>query len=145
MKAAVIHEQGAPDVLRIEDVPDPTPSPTQAVIKVRACGVCGHDQADRLGLTRPHGMPCILGHEISGEVVEVGSMVRHFRPGDIVASKQFTTCGECLPCRSGKDLDCERKQFIYGGYAEYVVVEDDALVGGSEGGGGVGAPVLAWP
>jgi D-arabinose 1-dehydrogenase-like Zn-dependent alcohol dehydrogenase len=143
MKAAVIHEQGPPDVLRIEDVPDPTPSPTQAVIKVRACGVCGHDQADRLGLTKPHGMPCILGHEIAGEVVEVGSMVRHFRPGDVVASKQFTTCGQCLPCRSGKELDCERKHFIYGGYAEYVAVEDDALLRLPEGVDVVGASIVA--
>ena len=143
MKAAVVHEQGPPEVLRIEDVPCPTPGPTQAVIRVHACGVCGHDQADRLGLTQPHGMPCILGHEISGEVVEVGSMVRHFRPGDIVASKQFTTCGHCLPCRSGMELDCARKQFIYGGYAEYVALEDDALLHVPDGVDVVGACIVA--
>jgi acryloyl-coenzyme A reductase len=143
MKAAVIHEQGPPDVLRIEDVPDPTPSPTQAVIRVRACGVCGHDQADRLGMTQPHGLPCILGHEISGEVVAVGSMVRNFQRGDVVASKQFTTCGHCLPCRSGTELDCVRKQFIYGGYAEYVAVEDDALLSVPDGVDVVGAALVA--
>ena len=143
MKAAVVHEQGPPEVLRIEDVPCPSPGSTQAVIKVQACGVCGHDQADRLGLTQPHGMPCILGHEISGEVVEVGSMVRHFRPGDIVASKQFTTCGQCVACRSGMELDCARKQFIYGGYAEYVAVEDDALLHVPDGVDVVAASIVA--
>lgn len=143
MKAAVFHEQGSPDVLRIEDVADPTPNPTQAVIKVRACGVCGHDQADRQGLTQPYGLPCILGHEVSGEVVEVGSQVRHFRPGDLVASKQFTTCGHCLPCRSGMELDCTRKRFIYGGYAEYMAVEDDALLPIPDGVDVVGASIVA--
>lgn len=128
MKAVVMNEQGPPDVLKVEEVPDPKPSPTQVVIKVRACGVCGHDQADRAGLAQPHSIPCVLGHEVSGEVVEVGSLVRHFRPGDIVATKQFTTCGECLACRSGKELDCEKKHFNYGGYAEYVAFEDDALL-----------------
>jgi len=143
MKAAVIHEQGTPDVLKIEDVPDPKPSPTQVVIKVHACGVCGHDQADRQGLTQPHGIPCILGHEMSGEVVEVGSQVRHFHPGDVVATKQFTTCGKCLPCRSGMELDCAKKQFIYGGYAEYVAVEDDTLLRVPEGVDVVGASIVA--
>lgn len=143
MKAAVIHEQGPPDVLEIEEVPVPRPSPTQVLIKVHACGVCGHDQADRLGLTQPHGMPCILGHEVSGEAVEVGSMVREFRPGDVVATKQFTTCGHCLACRSGRDLDCEKKQFNYGGYAEYAVFEDDAVLKVPEGVDVVGASIVA--
>lgn len=143
MKAAIIHEQGPPDVIRIEEVPDPTPTATQVVIRVRACGVCGHDQADRLGLSQPHGLPCILGHEISGEVIEVGAQVREFRPGDIVATKQFTTCGHCFSCRSGRDLDCERKQFNYGGYAEYVAIEDDAVLKVPEGVDVVGASIVA--
>jgi acryloyl-coenzyme A reductase len=143
MKAAVMHEQGPPEVLRIEEVPEPVPSPTQVLIKVRACGVCGHDQADRAGLTQPHAIPCILGHEISGEVVEVGSMVRAFRPGDVVACKQFTTCGRCLPCRSGRELDCAQKRFNYGGCAEYVAIEDDAVLKVPDGVDVVGASIVA--
>ena len=102
MKAAVIHQTGGPEVISIEDAPDPTPGPTDVVIKVAACGLCGHDQADRQGLTHVD-KPIILGHEISGAVVAAGSKVHAFKEGDRVASKQFTTCGWCEKCRGGRD------------------------------------------
>lgn len=127
MRAAVVHETGGPSVLRLEEVEHPTPSPTQVVVQVAACGMCGHDQADRLGLTKIP-LPEVLGHELAGTVVEVGSKVRHFEVGDRVAAKQFTTCGHCSLCLSGRELECPRKSFNYGGYAEYVAVEDSVLL-----------------
>jgi acryloyl-coenzyme A reductase len=132
MKAAIFEETGAPGVLKYIDVPDPTPTDNQVVVKVRACGVCGHDSADRAGLARIP-LPAILGHEIAGEVVEVGSAVRRFAPGDAVASKQFSTCGRCLPCRSGAELSCAQKRFTYGGGAEIVALEQDTLLNIPEG------------
>lgn len=92
-----------------------------------ASGVCGHDLADRAGLAHVD-LPVVLGHEVAGEVVEIGSAVRRFRVGDLVAGKQFTTCGSCLHCRSGDELRCERKAFCYGGYAEFVALEQDTLL-----------------
>jgi acryloyl-coenzyme A reductase len=127
MKAAMFTETGAPDVLKYLDVPDPTPADNQVIVKVKACGVCGHDSADRAGLARIP-LPAILGHEIAGEIVEVGRAVRGFAAGDAVASKQFSTCGRCLPCRSGDELSCVDKQFTYGGGAELVALEQDTLL-----------------
>jgi acryloyl-coenzyme A reductase len=127
MRAAVVHETGGPSVLQLEEIDRPTPSPTQVVVEVAACGICGHDQADRLGLTKIP-LPEVLGHEFAGTVVEVGSKVRHFSVGDRVAAKQFTTCGHCAFCLSGRELECPDKSFNYGGYAEYVAVEDSALL-----------------
>lgn len=127
MKAVSFEQTGGPDVLRYVDVPDPIPTDTQVLVQVRACGICGHDSADRAGLTKIP-LPAILGHEIAGEVVEVGSAVRGFSPGDAVAAKQFTTCGRCLQCRSGDDLSCAQKRFNYGGGAELVALEQDTLL-----------------
>lgn len=144
MKAAVLTEPGSPaEALTVQEVEDPKPEPSQVVMRVRACGVCGHDQADRAGLSRPPSLPCVLGHEISGEVVEVGNQVRHARVGDLVATKQFTTCGQCLACRSGMELDCAKKQFNYGGCAEYVAIEDDALLPIPDAVDVVGASIVA--
>ena len=127
MKAAVLRQTGGPDAFTLEDVPAPRPGPTQVLIKIAACGMCGHDQADRSGLTKVP-MPVILGHEVSGTVVGLGESASHFHAGDTVASRQFTTCGWCRPCLSGRDVECPRRAFNYGGFAEYVALEERALL-----------------
>ncbi len=127
MKAVVVAETGGPEVLRLRDVEDPRPTDTQVVIEVAACGMCGHDQADRMGLTTIP-LPEVLGHEVAGTVVEVGSKVRRFIAGDRVAIKQFTTCGRCLACLSGDELRCPDKSFNYGGYAELMAVDESAVL-----------------
>lgn len=126
MRAAVMSDTGGPEVLRVVDVATPAIGPTQVLVRVAGVGVCGHDQADRLGLTRV-SLPVVLGHEISGVVEEVGSAVRGIAVGDRVASKQFSTCGHCRCCRSGDELRCDRRQFVYGGYAELVAIEATAI------------------
>lgn len=127
MKHVAIHESGEPTVLRWEEAPEPPIGDHQVLVKVAACGACGHDSADRAGLTRIP-FPNVLGHEVSGEIVSVGAKVSGFDVGDRVASKQFTTCGHCLACRSGAELDCPEKTFLYGGYAEYAVIPADSLL-----------------
>src|SRR5437870_5056795 len=92
VKAAVIYEEGGPEVIKIEDQEIPKPGPNEVLIKVAGCGMCGHDQADRQGLTHVD-KPCILGHEISGVVEQVGGKVIAFAPGDRVACVQSTRCG----------------------------------------------------
>lgn len=132
MKAIVVHTPGGTDVLKLERIPDPTPGPKDVVIKVDACGVCFHDVVTRNGTLKAGvHMPCILGHEISGTVVETGGAVRGFRKGDRVATAQrYHICGACRYCRSGREPLCPDRRFtgdwgMVGGYAEYVAIEDD--------------------
>ncbi|MEA2873901.1 MAG: acryloyl-coenzyme reductase, partial [Hyphomicrobiales bacterium] len=99
-----------------------------------ACGVCFHDIVTRNG-TLKFGvqMPCILGHEISGTVVDVGSDVRGFKKNDRVATVQrYHICGACRHCRMGRETLCPERKFtgdagLVGGYAEYVAIEDDNI------------------
>jgi acryloyl-coenzyme A reductase len=132
MKAIVVHKPGGTEVLSLERVADPIANPKDVIINVDACGVCFHDIVTRNG-TLKFGvqMPCILGHEISGTVVDVGRDVRGFRKGDRVATVQrFHICGACRYCRTGRETLCPERKFtgdlgMVGGYAEYVAIEDD--------------------
>lgn len=137
-----MRETGGPEVFTIEDVPAPEPQPTEVLIKVAACGLCGHDQADRIGLT-PVKLPAILGHEVSGTVAEVGAKVSHFRRGDPVAVKQFTSCGWCDRCRAQREMECPTRRFNYGGFAEYVAVDVQAVLKLPDGLDLAGASVVA--
>ena len=134
MKAMVVRAPGGTDVLKMETIPDPTTGPKDVVIKVDACGVCFHDIVTRNG-TLKFGvqMPCILGHEISGTVVDVGRDVRGFKKNDRVATVQrYHICGSCRHCRMGRETLCPERKFtgdagMVGGYAEYIAVEDDNI------------------
>ena len=125
MRAMVLHELGGPVVL--EDVDKPRIGPSDALIRVKATGV---------GLTvvimkgtpgRVTSYPRILGHEVAGEVVEVGSEVRNVRVGDRVLCHFYLTCGVCGFCRSGRETLCENfagnvGMACDGGYAEYMKI-----------------------
>lgn len=125
MKAAVLH--GKRDIT-VEDRPDPVIDPDGVVIKVRACGICGSD----LHLYN-HGTPgdTIMGHELSGDIVEVGSNVSGIKEGERVAAITGRGCGECYWCLRGDWLRCPRMQLlgygIDGGFAEYVSIPNFAV------------------
>lgn len=132
MKAMVVREPGGLQVLQLERVTDPVAAPKDVVIRVDACGVCFHDVLTRNGTLRAGvKMPCILGHEIAGTVVDVGRDVTLFKAGDRVATAQrYHICGACRFCRTGRESQCQERKFLgdfgmVGGYAEYVAVEDD--------------------
>jgi acryloyl-coenzyme A reductase len=127
MRGAIFAKPGGPDVLQLVELDDPRLGPGDVLLKVSACGVCGQDRAVREGLVKVD-LPCVIGHEISGVVEEVGARVDGFRPGDRVACKQFSTCGRCQECRSGRDTECQHRKHVYGGYAEYAVIPQDALL-----------------
>lgn len=135
MRAMVVHEPGPADVFKLESIPDPTPEPTECVVKVIACGVCMHDVVTRNGvMKRGVVMPVICGHEIAGEVAEVGSRVTKFKIGDRVTTTQRRhICGHCEFCRSGRETWCEEKEFLgdvglNGGYAEYVLLGQENMI-----------------
>lgn len=129
MKAVVLHKNGDPSVLGLEDWPDPKPAANEALVKVGAVGVPYHDVVERNGTLRPgHGLPKILGNEIAGTVVAVGAGVTSLKMGTRVCAKGFHSCGECKRCRNGLETLCEKRRVVSGGYAEFVAVPTEALV-----------------
>ena len=129
MKAVVMHEQGPPSVLRYEDVAMPAVADHEVLLQVAACGVSYHDIVERNGAyTRGAHFPAILGYEISGTVVEVGSKVRGLKVGDRVCNKPFYSCGECRRCRNGMETACAQRKGVRGGYAEFVSLAAETLI-----------------
>ena len=132
MKAVVVREPGDVDSMQFIDVPIPKIGPKNLLIKIASSGVCYHDVLVRKGVIK-HGvqMPLILGHEIAGTIVDVGSDAGGFKSGDRVATTQrYHICGHCHHCRTNHEPLCEEKKFLgdygmFGGYAEYVSVEHD--------------------
>lgn len=122
MKAMVLEGPGVS--LEYKDVPVPTYSDEQLLIKVNACGVCRTDLHIVDGdLTDPK-IPLIPGHEIVGTVVAVGRNVRKFKVGERVGVPWLGyTCGKCQFCKKGKENLCENPLFtgytMDGGYAQY--------------------------
>lgn len=122
----------------MEKVPDPAPKPDEVVLKVRACGVCGSDthcyETDADGyilFSGPVRLPCIVGHEYTAEVIEVGSEIQDLRPGDLVAAEGMLYCGVCEACRTGKPNQCPKLDMVGfsapGAYAEYMVAKERFL------------------
>lgn len=131
MRAMVIDEFGGPLVAK--ELPRPDPGPGEVLVRVRACAVDRFDVAVRAGLRERGTFPHILGHEIAGEVAEVGSGVSGWVPGDRIAATLYLVCGECRWCRSGRETICEDfgghvGVAVPGGYAEYVVLPEHNLV-----------------
>ncbi len=134
MKAAVIHEYGPPEVLRIEDVPEPRPGPEEVLVRVRAVRVGGLlDVGTRAG-RNPFAriaFPHILGADFAGDVVEVGSDDVQLAPGDRVAGVPFVSCGRCHACAIGRDDACAEAHLVgvhrQGSYAELVSVPAKVL------------------
>ena len=129
MRAMVLSRFGDPDVLSLGEVAGPVPRPDQILLKVAACGVCGHDLLNRRGQFPHTKLPAVLGHEIAGTVVEIGALVKKFKVGDRVAVTPSIPCGLCVLCRSGQENSCLSGPGLYGegtsgGYGEYVIATE---------------------
>lgn len=116
--------------LRLAHLPDPEPGDNDIVIKVATCGVC-HTELDEIeGRTPPPKFPIILGHQIVGIVETCGRTVKKFRAGDRVGVAWiFSACKNCDFCKVGFENLCHDFQAtgrdVNGGYAEYMVVNED--------------------
>jgi len=119
-----------PTPLDFTDVSEPVPGEKELLIKVETCGVC-HTELDEIeGRTPPSELPMILGHQVVGIVVELGSGSDEFVVGDRVGVAWiFSACGNCHFCRSGLENLCPEFKAtgrdVNGGYAEYMTVSQD--------------------
>lgn len=130
MKAAIYY---APNDIRVEDLPIPRLSEQPGLLlKVSACGLCGSDlRTFQFGHPRVTA-PFILGHEISGAIVEIASQIQtDLKIGMRLAVAPLVFCGECAYCRQGRSQFCECYREIGqswpGGFAEYMLIPDEAL------------------
>jgi L-iditol 2-dehydrogenase len=130
MKAVVLH---AAHDLRVEQVPVPKPGPEDALVRVRACGICASDVHyfvhGRIGQYVVEA-PMIVGHELAGDVVAVGPDVRGLTVGTRVALEPGVTCGRCQMCKSGRYNLCPDVSFfatppVQGAMSEYAVIRAD--------------------
>ena len=122
MKAAVWHNNRD---IRLENVPTPKPGAREMLVKVWSSGICGSDIVEWYRLPRA---PLVQGHEIGGEVVEVGASVTNYKRGDRVFVAPKVPCMACTYCEQGHYPACSNvKARLPGGHAEYVLVPE-ALV-----------------
>ena len=132
MKAIVLKAFGGPDVLRLEERQRPTPGVGEALVKVAAVGVCHHDVMHRAGKLKGAGIDVVLGHEISGEVVELGADVTTRAVGDRVVVYQRSFCGQCRDCLRGRQDLCRAHGRpaldVVGGCAEYISIAANCLI-----------------
>jgi 2-desacetyl-2-hydroxyethyl bacteriochlorophyllide A dehydrogenase len=102
-----------PGELRLTDEPEPRPPSAGAVIaRVLRVGVCGTDVHAWRGEQPFFSYPRILGHELAVEVIAAGPGVTGVAPGDRCTVEPYVNCGECRPCRTGRQNCCERLQVI---------------------------------
>jgi threonine 3-dehydrogenase len=113
----------------LEDVPEPQVGPNDVLIAVRRASICGtdvHIYEWNEWARRTVTVPLTLGHEFAGEVVDVGSEVWGYAPGDRVSAEGHVTCGYCRNCRAGRRHLCVHTVGVGvhrpGGFAESVVV-----------------------
>ncbi|MGN6718919.1 MAG: alcohol dehydrogenase catalytic domain-containing protein [Candidatus Binatia bacterium] len=108
--------------VRLQELPLPQIGAGELLIRTRASGICGSDLMEWYRIKKA---PLVLGHEITGEVVEIGAGVENFRIGDRVFSSHHVPCGECRYCVAGHQSVCEllrTTHFDPGGFAEYIRV-----------------------
>lgn len=128
MRVARFH---APGDVRLEDAPEPTAGPREVKLRVRACSTCGTDvKISKFGHHHIHP-PRVMGHEIAGEIVEIGAEVDGWAIGDRVQVIAAIPCGECDFCAKGQQNICPNQvsmgYHFDGGFAEFMVVPEAVL------------------
>lgn len=130
MKALVKTQKG-PGFVELRDVPEPVIGPGEVLIEVKACGICGTD-VHVLRDEFPYWPPVILGHEFSGEIVDLGPGTSLYKAGDRVVGEPHTqACGQCYLCRTGNIQICKSKRSpgwgIDGAFTRYLKMPERLL------------------
>lgn len=128
MKAMVMVAAGK---LEFKEVPDVAPVRGEVKLKIRATGICGSDIPGYLGISGRRVPPMIMGHEFSGQVVEVGEGCTKLKVGDRVSAFPHYYCGECEPCKTNYEHMCVKKRSYGvlttdGAFAEYLCVPENS-------------------
>jgi L-iditol 2-dehydrogenase len=108
--------------VRFEELPVPQIGPGELLVQTRASGICGSDLMEWYRIKKA---PLVLGHEITGEVTEVGEGIENFKVGDRVFTSHHVPCGKCRYCLAGHQSVCDllrKTHFDPGGFAEYIRV-----------------------
>ncbi len=125
MKAVLFHDFAA--VPKLAEVPQPECSPTGAVIRVHATGLCRSDWHAWMGHDSGIRLPHVPGHEFAGVIESVGADVTDWRPGDRVTVPFVCACGFCEQCRIGNQQVCDNQMqpgfTQWGSFAEFVAIE----------------------
>ena len=114
--------------IRIEDTPVPEVGANEALMKVRASGICS---GDAMPWYIEKKAPLVPGHEPSGEIVKTGMNVTGFKPGDRVFVHHHAPCMKCSFCRRGDHVQCSEwrsSRIIPGGISEYILIPEGNLV-----------------
>src|SRR5512144_3117750 len=129
MKAIVCERPGE---FRMKEVDVPKPKPGEALVRIRRVGICGTDLHAYQGVQPYFTYPKVLGHELCGEIAEVGGNSRDLRKGDPVVIIPYVECGKCIACRQGKTNCCTHLNLFGvqwdGGMQEYLSVPADHLI-----------------
>lgn len=130
MKAMLLTEYKK---LQVEEMPIPEIGPTDILVQVRACGICGSDIHGYDGSTGRRIPPLVMGHEAAGIVAKVGSEVKQFAVGDRVTFDSMVSCGQCHFCRRGEANLCDNRRVLgvscgdyrrHGAFAEFISVPE---------------------
>ena len=108
--------------VRLEELAVPKINRGELLVRIRASGICGSDLMEWYRIKKA---PLVLGHEITGEVAEVGEGVKNFKAGDRVFASHHVPCGKCRYCLAGHQSVCDllrTTHFDPGGFAEYIRV-----------------------
>jgi 2-desacetyl-2-hydroxyethyl bacteriochlorophyllide A dehydrogenase len=110
MQAAVLIGPGRIDL--VEQPEAPPPGPGEVLVAVRRVGICGTDYHAFGGTQNFVAYPCVLGHELAVQVLDVGPGVTRVEPGDLCAVLPYLSCGGCAACRRGRGNCCEQIEVL---------------------------------
>ena len=126
MRAAIFHENGGPEVVRIEEIPRPAPAPGEVLVRVRAAALNHLDLWVRRGIPIETTMPHVGGSDVAGTVEELGEEVGRVATGERVVVNPSLSCGRCEWCAAGEVPLCPEYRIFGehtdGGFTEYVAV-----------------------
>ena len=129
MKVSVYHNNSD---LRLEERPTPVVGPGDLLMKVVASGICGSDIMEWYRIKRA---PLVLGHEVTGDLVEVGEGVEGFAVGDRIFATHHVPCDVCRDCLNGYHTACEvfhgENNFDPGGFAQYLRISGRSVPKGT--------------
>ncbi|HOJ43300.1 MAG TPA: alcohol dehydrogenase catalytic domain-containing protein [Syntrophorhabdaceae bacterium] len=118
--------------VEVETLPVPEVGPDDILVKVIASGICGSDVLEWYRIKKA---PLVLGHEVAGEIVEVGKNIKHLKKGDRIFATHHVPCEECYFCKRGHETACEvfhtKNNFTPGGFSQYLKVSGKSVYTGT--------------